>query len=168
MGTIVSAALLLAWLQWLGRPWACQSQSLCLWGNAPSENSERLADAYSLLHLSFGILTFAALKTLDRNRSWSAAGMCFLAFVSLLVWEAVENVPAVIGLFDPPAGMASYNGDSILNAAGDVLFGLAGFLAARRISRAASAALVIGFDLATTILVADGLVLGTLRLCGVI
>ncbi len=166
--TIVGALMLVLWLRWLGRPWACQSGPLCLWGTSSSENSLQLIDAYSLLHLSFGILAFAALQALTSNGRWRESALWCLGLMTFLLWEAIENVPSVIALFNSPTGMASYTGDSILNAIGDVQFGAIGFLIAKRYSAQTSAALVVVFEVATTILVADGLLLGTLRLLGLL
>jgi len=163
---IGGAVILIVWLRWLGRPWACQSNLLCIWGSSPSENSLRFGDAYSLLHLSFGILAFAALHALTSDGRWRESAIWCFGFITFLLWEAIENVPAVIALFNSSTGMASYTGDSILNAIGDVQFGAMGFFIAKRCSRQTSAMLVILFDVATTILVADGLLLGALRLLG--
>ncbi len=163
---IAGAVMLVMWLRWLGRPWACESSSLCLWGTSSSENSLRFGDAYSLLHLSFGILAFFALQALTSDGRWRQSAMWCFGLITFLLWEAIENVPAVIALFNSPAGMASYTGDSILNAIGDVHFGAVGFLVAKHCAAQTAATLVILFDVATTILVGDGLLLGTLRIFG--
>ena len=163
LACLAGAALLLAWLQWLGRPWACQAGALCLWGSA-GENSQRFGDAYSLLHVAFGMLVFLALDAATAARRPPRLALFSLGFLSLLVWEAIENMPTVIAVFAVPSGMASYGGDSMLNVAGDIQFGVAGFLAAWRVGPRASLATVAALDLATTLWVDDGLVLGTLRL----
>jgi hypothetical protein len=57
-----------------------------------------------------------------------------------------------------------YYGDSVLNSMSDVLFMLFGFWLASRIPVWLSVIIVLGFEIATTILIRDGLTLNVLML----
>ncbi|MDQ3078741.1 MAG: DUF2585 family protein [Pseudomonadota bacterium] len=159
--------VLVGWLALLGRPWL-PGQPLRLWNGdfRLIHNSQHLADGYSLLHLSFGALIFALTHqfnpALDRGR------LALTIVASAVTWEALENLPSVIALFNPPVGHPSYGGDSIINALGDVIFAGTGFALAMQISRRMLWLMILGIEFASAALIRDGLVWGTMRLIGLL
>ena len=167
---VAAAALLtlglMAWLQWLGRWWVGPG-GLYVWDNGfgGAGNSQSLFDPYALLHLSFGMILLAVLRSY--RLSWPSAMQACAAFAGLATWEAVENVPSVIALFHPPAGASSYGGDSLLNVMGDLTAGMVGFLAARRWSLGFIVTALFSIELLAAIMIADGLLIGSLRILGI-
>lgn len=153
------------WLALLGRPWLPEG-ALRFWNSdlRPMHNSQHFADGYSLLHLSFGALVLAL--TRQFNPALGSGRLALTLVASAVTWEAIENLPAVVVLFNPPGGQSSYGGDSIINALGDVLFAATGFALARRLSPRMLWTMIIGIELACAALLGDGLLWGTVRLIG--
>ena len=158
----MSVAVLACWLWLLGRPLA--PPELRLWSGdlSAAGNSQHLSDGYSLLHLSFGALIAALMRRF--NPGLGGGRLALTVVLSAAVWEAVENLPVMVAMFNAPAGAASYRGDSIVNALGDIACACAGFLLARRLSWHGIAAMLVGIELACAFLIGDGLAWGTLRL----
>jgi hypothetical protein len=158
---------LAVWLQWLGRWWVGPA-GVRLWddGFAGAGNSQSLMDPYALLHLSFGMILLAVLRSY--RLTWPAAMQACAAFAGLAAWEAVENVPAVIALFHPPTGASSYGGDSLLNVTGDLLAGMVGYVLVQQWSGARIMATLVGIELLAGVMIGDGLLIGTLRMIGLV
>lgn len=156
------AALLLfgMWMAALGRPLVCPCGAVRLW--APEHDSQHVSDWYSLLHVSFGLGLFAVVHRFQP--SWSAGAKALAALVSSLVWEAIENLPAVIALFGVSADGQIYRGDTILNALGDTVAVLAGFALAARLPGWGVAALLLAIEFAVGLAIGDGLIIGSVRL----
>ncbi|RZK92013.1 MAG: DUF2585 family protein [Methylobacterium sp.] len=151
----------------MGRDPICPCGIVRVWqsGLDPAENSQQFADAYSLLHIVFG-MGLAAFVSWMRPR-WSTGALLLSVLFGHSLWEIAENTPLIIGLFSGGANAPHYEGDSILNSLGDTVFALAGALFARRMPWWANAAMVIGVEIAVTLAIDDGFVIGTLRLLGV-
>lgn len=157
------AAILFA----MGRDLTCPCGIVRLWqpGLDPAENSQQFADWYSLLHIVFGM--GLALFVAKMRPRWSLGALLLSALVGHSIWEIAENTPWIIGLFSGGVNAPHYEGDSILNSIGDTVFALAGALFARRMPLWASLAVVLAVEIAVTIAIDDGFVIGTLRLLGV-
>lgn len=151
------------WLALLGRPWWPEGP-LRLWNGDLSlaHDSQHLADGYSLLHVSFGALIWALLHRL--NPSLSGARRALAVAASAAFWEAIENLPAVVALFNSPSSGPTYGGDSIVNSLGDAAFACAGFALAMKLSRRGLWLLIAAIELACAMLISDGLLWGVLRL----
>ena len=168
---VLAAALLTVgltlWLQWLGRWWVGPA-GVRLWDNGfgGAGNSQSLMDPYALLHLSFGMMLLAVLRSY--RLTWPAAMQACAAFAGLAAWEAVENVPAVIALFHPPAGASSYGGDSLLNVTGDLIAGMVGYVIVRQWSAVGITLALVGIELLAAVIIGDGLLIGTLRMIGLV
>jgi hypothetical protein len=160
------ALALAGWLQWLGRDWTGPA-GFSVWDNGVGGrgNSQSLLDPYSLLHLSFGIILCSVMRAY--RLAWPVAMQACTVFAGLVAWEAIENVPAVIALFHPPAGASSYGGDSLLNVSGDLLAGMVGCAVSAGWSGRQVVAALVTFELATAALIGDGLLIGSLRMAGV-
>jgi hypothetical protein len=125
-------------------------------------NSQHLADGYSLLHISFGALIYKLVRRF--NPDLRGAYLALTAVASAALWEAIENLPPLIAAFNSPGFAQTYQGDSIVNALGDVAFVGAGFALALRLAPTAIWAGVLGIELACAALINDGLVWGSARL----
>lgn len=160
-------AFMVAWLRILGQPYVCECGTVRLWQDMsnPAENSQQFADWFSLLHVILGISLYAALHAL--RPTWSTQALLPLAIASSVLWEAMENTPALIAMFDGATNAPPYQGDSVLNALGDTLFVAIGFHAASMLPVALTLALVVGLEAAVAHGADDGFIIGTLRLLGV-
>lgn len=157
---MLAVAALIAWLQLLGRPLVCPCGIVRLW--APLHDSQHLADWYSLLHISFGLGLFAVVAAFQPR--WRFPLRLAVAVLGSVAWEAIENVPAVIALFNEPAGAASYRGDTILNALGDTFFVAIGCGIAARLPWRAVLAVAGLIELGVWVAIRDGLIVGLVRL----
>ena len=86
-------------------------------------------DGFSLLHAAYGLLAAWILGLVLHD----AAIVMLIIAAAAVVWEIVEN--RYPGFFGPLFGEQEYEGDSMVNAAVDVIvgivFGLFGFVASK-------------------------------------
>ena len=152
--------LLLLWLLALDRPLLCPCGVARLWG--PDHDSQHFSDWYSLLHLSFGL--GLALLVAHFQPVWPLPLKLVIALGSSALWESIENLPVVIARFNMPGAHGSYSGDTILNALGDTVFVLAGFLLAQRLQPRSLVIAALFIEVAVWLAIRDGLLVGTIRL----
>lgn len=157
---LLSLAALVVWLLALGRPLICDCGTVRLW--APGDDSQHFSDWYSWLHLSFGLGLFLLVTHFQPR--WPLAPKLFIAVIGSVAWEAIENLPGVIALFNPPGEQGSYRGDTVLNALGDTGFVLAGAALAARLSTRAIVLLAVLIEVAVWLAIRDGLVVGSAKL----
>jgi hypothetical protein len=122
----LSAALLLA----MGRPPTYQHGPIRLWsGNIESDqNSQQLADSYTLTHVTHGVLLFWLVGLV---RPPLASGTRVVLAIALeCAWEVFENTDLVIQRYRATTVSLGYYGDSVLNTVGDVLAAALGCLLA--------------------------------------
>ena len=150
---------MILWLQALGRPVLCSCGILRLWG--PHHDSQHLSDWYSLLHLSFGLALYVLIARFQPR--WPMSLQAVVALFGSVTWEAVENLPAVIAMFNA-GGSQDYSGDTILNALGDTAFVLAGCLLAARLSTRAIVSVAAAIEATTWLAINDSIVVGAARL----
>lgn len=167
-GGAVAAATLVVhvlWLAWMGRSFTCPCGVVSFWqsGDDPAQNSQQIADAYSLLHIAFGVGLFHAFSWL--RPCWPVIDRALLALISSTTWEIIENTPWVIALLNNAANAApDYSGDSVLNSLADTGFALLGFAIAMRLPLPWAIALVVAMEGLATLLINDGFVLIAWRL----
>ncbi|HEX8444319.1 MAG TPA: DUF2585 family protein [Allosphingosinicella sp.] len=157
---MVALALLTAWLLVLGRPLVCPCGVVRLW--APAQDSQQLADWYSLLHVTFGLGLFTLVRRFQPR--WPLALVTLVAVIGSVAGEAVENLPALIALFNPPGESRSYAGDTVLNAIAGTLSVVAGCLIAARTSTRAALLMAILIEIIVWAAIGDGLIVGSARL----
>jgi hypothetical protein len=164
---LIAAALfaLTAIALWLlGRPVICPCGTVRLWSGAVAgaENSQHLADWYSALHVVFGMLIFLVMWRTSRH--WPTGWLLIVAIASASLWEIAENTPWTIARFGQGGAGALYGGDSIVNAMGDMLFMLGGFVLAMTLPARWSVALALAIELGVALAIRDSLALGALML----
>src|SRR3989344_8079153 len=94
-----------------------------------SENSQRVADAYSFSHIIHGILFYAFLWLVARRLPLKYRFLA--ALIIEASWELLENSPLIINRYRPVTIALGYVGDSVLNSVADVAMAAVGFLIAR-------------------------------------
>ena len=149
---------------WLGRSFLGPDHRFGWWdGNIwSSENSQRVADAYSLSHIIHGILFYAILRLAARDLP---LGRRFL--IALLLeagWEVLENSPIIIDRYREATIAVGYVGDSVLNSCCDVAMMALGFLFAWRARAWASLAAVVAMEVLCLLWVRDNLTLNIIML----
>jgi hypothetical protein len=156
----VTAAILL----WMGRPPICTCGAVKLWASAvhSADNSQHIADWYTLSHVIHGFL-FYALGWVFLRRN--PAGDRLLAAVSIEAgWELLENSQWIIDRYRQATMALGYNGDSVLNSVADIGWMMLGFALARRLPVWATVALAIAFELLALAMVRDNLTFNVLML----
>lgn len=131
-----------------------------------SENSQRVADAYSFSHIIHGILFYALLSLLARKFPKSLP-MKYRFLIALLLeagWEMLENSPLIINRYREVTISLGYVGDSVLNSVSDVIMVAIGFLIAKYSKVWVSVALIIVFEVGCLFWVRDNLTLNVIML----
>jgi hypothetical protein len=148
----------------MGRHPICTCGAVDLWVGARDSprTSQMLTDWYSLSHVVHGLLFYAALWLLFRNRPVKQR---FLLVVLIEAsWEVLENTPMVIDRYRETTAALGYSGDSIINSVSDILMMCIGFLAARKLPVWASVALVVTLEVIPLFVIRDNLTLNVLNL----
>ena len=159
---IVAAASLWSF----GRPLLPRQQSLHLWSTSfeAASNSQHLSDPYSFMHAVFGAGLFLIVNRL--KPIWPERSKLIVAVLGSVVWEIVENTPRVIRVFNEAAQPGAYAGDSIVNSLSDTGFVILGFFMARWLGWRATLWLAVLVEIVLTFSIADGLLLGTVKVLG--
>jgi hypothetical protein len=143
-----------------------------------SENSQRVADAYSFSHIIHGILFYAFLWFINRllpmvvparfrDRFRDRFPLRYRLIVAMFIeagWELLENSPLIINRYREATIALGYVGDSILNSVSDVVMMMLGFLIARLSKIWVSILLIIVLELGCLFWVRDNLTLNVLML----
>ncbi|MBO1073472.1 DUF2585 family protein [Roseomonas marmotae] len=146
----------------MGRQPLAPDGSIRLWGRLGPGNSQQFLDWYSLLHIIYGI-GWAGILWLT-SRHWPRGWLLVVALMAAAGWEMAENTPFVILRYGSTGADPGYAGDSLVNATGDMLCVLAGFLLATRLGLWRGVLLAVGLELLVTFMIRDGLVLGSIML----
>lgn len=164
LGILLVNGAVVLWLLLLGRNVLPETVPLRWWSGSTlsADNSQHVMDFYSLLHAMAGAALYFAARAL--RPAWSVHQRLLLVIACSGVWEAVENTPWVIALFNGPASPGLYGGDSIVNALSDTAFVAAGFLAAHSLPRWFVIAAGTLAEVGVAVMIHDGFVLGTAKL----
>lgn len=160
-GLIALAALILFAM---GRNPICTCGTVKLWVGDPntSDNSQHIADWYTLSHIIHGFLFYGLFWLVARGRPLGLRALLALAIEA--GWEILENSPLIINRYREGTIALGYEGDSILNSVSDILFMLAGFLLASRLPMWATVMLAIVFELVALYAIRDNLTLNVIML----
>lgn len=152
----------------MGRPPICTCGTIKLWQGVvqSSENSQHLADWYSMSHIIHGFIFFG-LGHLLRKRFPRLFPLGVIVGLSILVegaWEVLENSPVIIDRYREATISYGYEGDSIINSMADIAWMMVGFFLASRLPWKATLAIAVIFELFTGYMIRDNLALNILML----
>jgi hypothetical protein len=131
-----------------------------------SENSQHLADWYSMSHVIHGFIFFG-LGHLLRKRFPQLFPLGVILCLSILVegaWEVLENSPVIIDRYREATISYGYAGDSIVNSMADIAWMIVGFFLASRLPWKVTLAMAVIFELFTGYMIRDNLALNILML----
>jgi hypothetical protein len=146
-----------------GQPLVSRSGEIRLWVNSiwSAENSQQVADWYSLSHAILGMLIALVGRGL-------APRVPYLAVLTVVLvigvgWEIIEHTDFVLDRFRGQTIYQGYTGDTVLNAVSDYIFMLAGFFAAMALPVRWGIVLMLGLEVLSAVMARDSLILTTIR-----
>jgi hypothetical protein len=164
VGTIIIFLSMALLLSAEGRMFFCACGEFKFWvgDTCSSSNSQQLFDPYSFTHILHGFLLFWLVTLLFRRLTPSWQFLLALALEA--AWEVFENTKFVIEHYRTETAALGYEGDTIVNASGDLACALAGFLVAQKLGLRRSLIAFAAVELVLLIWIKDSLLLQLLML----
>jgi len=152
-------------LHLMGQPWISDSGTIELWHGVvqSSENSQQIADWYSLSHVVHGFVFYGVLWLVLPKRVGFAARLA-LAVAVEVSWELFENTDFVIDRYREATISLNYHGDSVLNSVFDTLWMAFGFFVASRLPWKATLSIALALEVLAGWAIRDNLTLNILML----
>jgi Protein of unknown function (DUF2585) len=159
---VISAVALIEYAQ--GRLLICKCGYVKLWEGVvnSSDNSQHIADWYSLSHIIHGFIFFGVTWLLVRN--WSLAYKLLAATLIEGGWELLENSSFIINRYREGTISLDYFGDSIINSTSDIAFMIIGFFIASKLPWKITLAAAIAMELLALYVIRDNLTLNVIML----
>jgi Protein of unknown function (DUF2585) len=164
LGVFTVFAVTIGILVAMDRPPICTCGYVKIWEgvvNGPG-NSQHIADWYTFSHITHGFIFFGFTWLLMQHRPLGRR--LIVASVIEMLWELVENSPAIIDRYRDATAAVGYSGDSILNSVADGGWMMLGFLVASRLPWKATLGIAITFELFTLFMIRDNLTLNIVML----
>jgi hypothetical protein len=157
-GAVLVGAVLYAW----GQPPICTCGYVRFWVGSvfSNENSQQIADWYTLSHIVHGMLIVLVGRLLFPRASVSV--LLAVAIVTGVAWEIVEHTDMVLNRFRATTLYQGYVGDSVLNAVADYLWMLGGFFVANALPTGWVIASIAALEVTAALTARDSLVLTTI------
>ncbi len=148
----------------MGRRVVYQHGPVRLWsGDINSDqNSQQIADPYTLTHIEHGALFYGATRLVMGPQAVMLRLLTTVALES--AWEVYENTDTVVNRYRAETVSHGYYGDSLINSMSDILACLIGFALARYLPTKVTIAWVIAVEIVLAIWIRDNLALNILML----
>ena len=147
-----------------GRLVICKCGYVKLWEGVVNgaDNSQHIADWYSLSHIIHGFIFFGITWLLVRN--WSLANRLVACTIGEGGWELLENSTFIINRYREGTISLDYFGDSIVNSTSDIGFMIVGFFIASKLPWKITLAAAIAMELLALYVIRDNLLLNVIML----
>lgn len=148
----------------MGRPLVYQHGPVRLWSGdvASDQNSQQLADPYTLTHVTHGVLLFGLAGLVGRRLP--ARTRVVIAIALECAWEVFENTNTVIQRYRATTVSLGYYGDSVLNSTGDILAATLGAVLASQLPVWLLVASVVVIEIVLALWIRDNLTLNIVML----
>jgi uncharacterized membrane protein (GlpM family) len=142
----------------------CKCGYVKIWegGVNSADNSQHIADWYSLSHIIHGFIFFGVMWLLTRK--WSLANRLIVATLVEGGWELLENSTFIINRYREGTISLDYYGDSIINSTSDIAFMIIGFFITSKLPWKITLAAAIAMELLALYVIRDNLTLNIIML----
>ena len=157
--TALVVLLMMVLLRAQGRLALCACDYFEIWTSdtCSSNNSQQLFDPYSFTHLLHGFLFFWLITLLCKR--FTPSWQIWIALLLESAWEVFENSSFVIDRYRTATAALGYQGDTIVNSIGDVIWTIGGFLLARQLGVRRSIIVFLLVELVLILWIHDSLLL---------
>lgn len=160
LGLFLIAGTLYAW----GQPPICTCGEVKLWVGTifSSDNSQHIADWYTLSHILHGVLVALIGRLLFPKLAFKM--LLLVAIVTGVGWEIIEHTEFVMAAYRTTTINMGYHGDSVINAVADYIWMMGGFFLAVRLRTLYIFILIAVLELSAALIARESFVLSTIML----